>query len=728
MVMEGLSIRFLSDLPVQGQLLLDCSHDPWLVLLSYVIATIGSLSTLTITKHLEQVHRRSMRLIWGLVGGLCLAGGIWSMHFIGMLAFQAPVVIHYHLATTALSLLVALAAALLALYCMSMAQAGLGRQLLAALIIGLGITAMHYSGMAAIRSPAHAYYHGGLFSLSILIAISASFAALLIDRYVRGGSPRQQRWMRCCAALVMGAAIAAMHYTGMAALNLVVPDGTPLQLRSADNSLQLGLIVASITLLILGLSLAAAWIGHKLDDKDRDLQRVNSLLVQLDQAKASLEQVAHYDPLTELLNRRGFNRVFAAALEEHAVTNRSLAVMFLDVDHFKRINDSLGHDAGDELLRMVAQRIRLALRERDIIARFGGDEFCVVASLDSNADPRALANRMLEQMKEPISLAGRKIVMTTSVGISLFPQDGSNADELLKHADLALYQSKGSGRNVVHFFNPHLKQKASYELQLEEDLRLALQQDSGLLLYYQPIIDLRSGALSKLEALVRWHHPQHGLLTPDRFIAIAEANGFIDLLDHWVLRSACLDLNNLEHMGYSGLKIAVNCSALNLGTDQLPGRIEQLLRSTHCPAHCLELEVTESALLSNINRAIGLLESIRALGLSLSIDDFGTGYSSLAYLRRLPLDTLKIDRSFIQDVVNSSPDREIVHAIIAMAHALHLKVVAEGVETVEQLAFLQERGCDQVQGYLFSKPVPLAEIISLFPPHYRPLERVASGS
>nr|WP_024309036.1 EAL domain-containing protein [Pseudomonas sp. P818] len=726
--MEGFSIRFLVDLPEQGQLLLDCRHDPWLVALSYVIASVGSLSTLTIARHLEQVQRRSMRLVWGLLGGLCLAGAIWSMHFIGMLAFQAPVAISYDLAITILSLLVALGAALLALYYMAMPRPGLSRQLLAAVIIGLGISAMHYSGMAAIRSAAQAYYHGGLFTLSIVIAISASFAALLLNRYVRHGSQKRQRWMMVSAALVMGAAIASMHYTGMAALNLLVPEGTPLQLRSADNSVQLVLIVASITLLILSLSLAAAWIGRKLDDKERDLQRVNTLLVQLDQAKASLEQVAHFDPLTELLNRRGFNRVFAATLEEHAVTGRTLAVMFLDVDHFKRINDSLGHDAGDELLRVVAQRIRGALRERDIIARFGGDEFCVVASLDSSADPRALAARMLEQMKEPISLAGRRIVMTSSVGISLFPQDGSSAEELLKHADLALYQSKGSGRNVVHFFNPHLKQKASYELQLEEDLRQTLLQDNGLLLYYQPIIDLRSGALSKLEALVRWHHPQHGLLTPERFIAIAEANGFIDQLDNWVLRRACLDLNALEQMGYPGLKIAVNCSALNLANDQLPGRIEQLLDTTRCPAHCLELEVTESALLSNINRAIGILENIRSLGLSLSIDDFGTGYSSLAYLRRLPLDTLKVDRSFIQDVANSSQDREIVHAIIAMAHALHLKVVAEGVETAEQLAFLQQRDCDQVQGYLFSKPVPLEEILARFPPHYRPLERVAARS
>lgn len=724
--MEWLGIRFLAQLPDQSQMLLDCSHDPWLVVLACLVATAGGLGTLAIVEHLDQVQRHSLRLAWGLVGGLCLAGGIWSMHFIGMLAFRAPLTIHYDLATTLLSLLVALAAALLAFYCMAQRNAGLGRRTLAAVIIGLGIAAMHYSGMAAMRSVAHIYYHGGLFVLSVAIAIAASLVAQLLAHYRRTSNARLRQWLKYSAGLVMGAAITSMHFTGMAALRLVVPQGVTLQQQAADNSQQLGLIVAGITLLIVSLSLAAAWANRKLDDKERDLQRVNSLLVQLDQAKASLEQVAHFDPLTELLNRRGFNRVFAATLEEHSVTGRSLAVMFLDIDHFKRINDTLGHAAGDELLRVIAQRIRDALRERDLIARFGGDEFCVVASLDSNAAPRALAQRLLEQMKEPIELAGRRIVMTTSIGISLFPHDADSADELLKHADLALYQSKGSGRNVMHFFNPHLKQKASFELQLEEDLRQALQQDNALTLFYQPIIDLRSGTLHKLEALVRWHHPRHGLLTPDRFIAIAEANGFIDLLDDWVLRRACRDLCDLERRGYPRLKVAVNCSALNLANDQLPGRIAQILQGTRCPAQCLELEVTESALLSNINRAISLLESIRALGVSLSIDDFGTGYSSLAYLRRLPLDTLKVDRSFIQDIATSNQDREIVHAIIAMAHALHLKVVAEGVESGEQLTFLQERGCDQVQGYLFSKPLPLEEIVGRFPPHARPLERLVA--
>ncbi|NQD93855.1 EAL domain-containing protein, partial [Pseudomonas sp. CrR25] len=281
---------------------------------------------------------------------------------------------------------------------------------------------------------------------------------------------------------------------------------------------------------------------------------------------------------------------------------------------------------------------------------------------------------------------------------------------LLKHADLALYQSKGSGRNNMQFFSAPLKAKASFELQLEEELRNALHLDQDLLLFYQPILDVHSGKPNKLEALVRWQHPEHGLLSPDRFIGIAEANGFIAELDAWVLRRACRDLALLGDSGYNQLKVAVNCSALNLGREELVQEVRDALHSTGVSPQRLELEVTENALMGNINRAVGLLQQIRELGVSLSIDDFGTGYSSLAYLKRLPLDTLKIDRSFIQDVPSSHQDMEIIQAIIGMAHTLHLKVVAEGVETPQQLEFLQEHGCDFVQGYLLSRPLPLAQL------------------
>jgi diguanylate cyclase (GGDEF)-like protein len=724
-MMDGLGIRFIADLPDSQQVILLCSHETWLVLLSYLIATLGSFITLTIASHCATNPRRGMQLSWQLIGGLCLAGGIWSMHFIGMLAFQTPIAVSYDLPMTLFSLLVALVAGIIAVRVMTESEPTLAQQTAAAIVVGLGICAMHYSGMAALRGSAHIYYDARLFSLSIVIAIGASFAALKLAQYIHGAAQRKKRWLKYAAALAMGAAITSMHYTGMAALNLVVSAPTDLPLRSADNSLQLLVVVAGLTLLVLGLSLTAAWAGRKLEEKDRDLQRVNALLVQLDQAKDSLELIAHYDPLTEQLNRRGFSRAFNAALAEHRGNGRGLAVMFLDVDHFKRINDSLGHDAGDELLRIVAKRIRSAMREADIVARLGGDEFCVIASLENSAVPQTLAQRLLERMKEPIKVAGRNMVMTTSIGISVFPQDGDSVEELIKHADLALYQAKDAGRNTLHFYSHSLTQKASLELQLEEDLRQALVKGEQLQLFYQPIIDLHSGQMVKLEALVRWQHPQQGLLSPDRFIGIAEANGFIDQLDDWVLRQAASDLQRLSEQGYSTLKVTVNCSAMNFGNNQLPERVEQVLSQFQCNQR-LELELTESALLTSIDKAISKLERIRALGVSIAIDDFGTGYSSLAYLRRLPLDTLKIDRSFIHDIASSNQGRQIVQAIIAMARALNLCVVAEGVETVAQLGVLQEQGCDQVQGYLFSKPRSLGQICADYPPHCAALQLACS--
>ncbi|XDY96650.1 putative bifunctional diguanylate cyclase/phosphodiesterase [Pseudomonas benzenivorans] len=465
------------------------------------------------------------------------------------------------------------------------------------------------------------------------------------------------------------------------------------------------------------------------EHKVREQLQVSTLISQLDLARASLQQVAQFDSLTELLNRQGLDEALGEKIQAHRQQGTPLAVMFLDIDHFKRINDSLGHAAGDEMLRVLAERINGVLRDKDVIARFGGDEFCVVASLSDNEEARHLAQRLLLRIKEPVVLDGRSIVMTSSIGISLFPKDGESCEELIKHADLALYQSKGSGRNNAQFFSTPLKTKASFELQLEEELRNALQQDRGLLLHYQPILDLDSGQVSKLEALVRWQHPQHGLLSPERFIGIAEANGFIAELDAWVLHRACRDLRLLAETGYPQLRVAVNCSALNLGRTDLPQEVRDALASSGVAAQRLELEVTENALMGNINLAADLLQQMRELGVSLSIDDFGTGYSSLAYLKRLPLDTLKIDRSFIQDVPTSRQDMEIIQAVIGMAHTLHLKVVAEGVETPQQLAFLREHGCDYLQGYLLSQPLPLLQLLEFLhqqPTSGEPLPRLSN--
>nr|WP_281355033.1 bifunctional diguanylate cyclase/phosphodiesterase [Pseudomonas izuensis] len=710
--MEWLGLHFITELPESGQVILNCIHDPFLVLLAYLVACAGSFATLDMAERVAHAENAASRRLWRWVGAGCLAGGIWAMHFIGMLAFQAPVNVHYLLPITLVSLLIALLTSWLAMHTLSRPALNFWQCLKASVWIGLGIATMHYVGMSALRSQAMVYYQPTMFALSILVAIAASLAALLLASYLRNGVGMFHQLLKYGASLVLGTGIISMHFTGMAAFNLVLPSGSLLTQPGENNHLQLGLTVAVMTLLIIGSCISAALADKKLQHKEHDLQRVNSLLSQLDQARMSLQQVAHFDPLTNLTNRRGFNQLFAEKLSEKTHAGGMLAVLFLDIDHFKRINDSLGHDAGDELLKVLASHIKGSVRSHeDVVARFGGDEFCMLINLNDREEARHMAQRIMQKMKEPIELAGRRMVMTTSIGISLFPDDGKTCDELLKNADLALYQSKGSGRNGLNFFSANLKARATLELQLEEELRNALREDTGLMLYYQPIYDLKTGEVSKLEALIRWQHPVHGFLAPDRFIPIAEANGLITELDNWVLRKACVDLAELSYQGCEALKIAVNCSPLSLAREELAGQIEQALRSTGVAPQRLELEVTENALMGNIADTLVQLRQIRALGVSLSIDDFGTGYSSLAYLKRLPLNTLKIDRSFIQDIPKSTQDMEIVQAIIAMAHTLHLEVVTEGVETFEQYQFLECHGCDFVQGYLLSRPVPLVELL-----------------
>ena len=709
--MEWLGLPFITGLPDSGQVILSCTHNPFLVLLAYVVACVGSFAMLDMAERVDHAQKAESRRLWSLTGTACLAGGIWAMHFIGMLAFQAPVEIHYALPITLASLLIALLASWLVMLTLSQAQQTLWRYVRASVCIGLGIAAMHYVGMGAMRSEAADYFEPTLFTLSVLIAMLAGLAALLIARQLRGGMGLPHQLKKYTASLVLGAGLFSMHFTGMAAFNMVLPAGSVLTPPGENDHLQLGLTLAVMTLLIIGSSISAALADKKLQHKEHDLQRVNALLSQLDQARMSLQQVAHYDALTNLVNRRGFNQLFAEKLSEKTKEGGMLAVVFLDIDHFKRINDSLGHDAGDELLKVLAGHIKSSVRSHeDVVARFGGDEFCILIGLHDREEARQMAQRIMMKMKEPIELAGRRMVMTTSIGISLFPEDGSTCEELLKNADLALYQSKGNGRNGLNFFSANLKTRATLELQLEEELRHALRENTGLMLYYQPIFDLKTGLVSKLEALVRWQHPVHGLLSPERFITIAEANGLIAELDNWVLRKACEDLSELSRQGCEALRIAVNCSPLNLAREELADEIEQALRVAGVAPQRLELEVTENALMGNIANTLVLLRQIRALGVSLSIDDFGTGYSSLAYLKRLPLNTLKIDRSFIQEIPESTQDMEIVQAIIIMAHTLHLQVVTEGVETLEQYEFLERYGCDFVQGYLLSRPVPLAEL------------------
>ncbi|MFJ3369199.1 putative bifunctional diguanylate cyclase/phosphodiesterase [Pseudomonas sp. NPDC086251] len=597
--MEWLGLHFTTQLPESGQVILNCAHNPFLVLLAYVVACAAGFATLDMTERVGHADNAASQRRWRWVGAGCLAGGIWAMHFISMLAFQAPIDIQYQLPITLTSLLFALTASWLAMHTLSHPRLNFWQYLRAAVWIGLGIAIMHYVGMAAMRSNATAYYQPVLFALSIVIAIGASLAALLVSSHLRDGSGALHQLLKYTASLVLGAGIVSMHFTGMAALDLVLPDNSLQPLPGDNNHLQLGVTVAVMILLIIGSSISAALADKKLQNKECDLQRVNTLVGQLDQARLSLQQMAHYDALTNLINRRGFNQIFAERLIEKTNDGGMLAVMFLDIDHFKRVNDSLGHAAGDELLKALASHIKGSVRSHeDVVARFGGDEFCILIGLRDRDEARHLAQRIMLKMQEPIELSGRRMVITTSIGISLFPEDGKTCEELLKNADLALYQSKGNGRNGLHFFRQDMKARATREHPLEEELRQALHANTGLMLYYQPILDLKTGQVSKLEALVHWQHPVLGLLAPDRFIAIAEANGLIAELDNWVLRKACEDLGELSRHGSEELKIIVKCSPLNLTRAAFADEVKHALRAAGMAQHRIELEVTENALVA----------------------------------------------------------------------------------------------------------------------------------
>ena len=431
------------------------------------------------------------------------------------------------------------------------------------------------------------------------------------------------------------------------------------------------------------------------------------------QAEEKVRFVASHDALTALPNRVMFAQRLDHALAQAQRHGRRLAVLFIDLDRFKVINDTLGHDFGDRLLREVARRLSAALRQSDTVARLGGDEFVVL--LEDISDPMyvaAVAQKLIAALAEGYLLADREYHVTASVGASTYPDDAADAQALLKNADIAMYRAKEQGRNTFQFYSSHLNLHSVQRLNLESGLRRALERDE-LVLHYQPQVDLRSGRITGVEALVRWRHPELGLLPPGRFIAIAEETGVIVPIGEWVVKSACTAQRAWIDSGLAPLRIAVNLSARQFLRGDLPRDIRNVLGATGCDPACLELEITESMVMEDPERVVALLQQIREIGVRVAIDDFGTGHSSLAYLKRFPVDNLKIDRSFVSDIPADRGDAAITQAVIAMGHSLGMRVIAEGVETRAQHDFLLAQNCDEYQGYFFSKPLPEPELRAL---------------
>jgi len=426
-----------------------------------------------------------------------------------------------------------------------------------------------------------------------------------------------------------------------------------------------------------------------------------------------LERQANYDGLTGLPNRHLFHDRLKQAVFAQRNT-KSIAVVFIDLDHFKVINDSLGHNFGDEVLRHVGERLLSAVRDGDTVARLGGDEFVLILSDQTREEVifRTM-RRLIGKVGEPMIVGDRELNITCSAGISLYPQDGPDVQTLLKNADAAMYRAKSVGRNTFQFFTAEMNELANERLSMEQALRRAIERDE-LLLHYQPRLNLLTGEVDAVEALVRWMHPVRGLTYPDRFISLAEETGLIVPIGEWVLRTACEQGRDWRRAGFRPV-ISVNLSARQLWGGGLVRLVGDVIAETGMSEQ-LELELTESMVMHDAENVIATMQGLKALGVRLSVDDFGTGYSSLSYLKRLPLTALKIDGSFVRDISSGAPDEGLIaKAIISLAHSLHLRVIAEGVETEEQRAFLKAHACDEIQGYLVSRPVAAVECIRFFP-------------
>jgi diguanylate cyclase (GGDEF)-like protein len=426
---------------------------------------------------------------------------------------------------------------------------------------------------------------------------------------------------------------------------------------------------------------------------------------QLLAASEQIEHLAYHDVLTGLPNRNLFLDHLRLALALAEREGRQVAVLFLDLDRFKTINDSLGHASGDELLRTVADRLRACLRQGDTVARLGGDEFTILLpEVAAEQDAVRVAEKLLDRIRQPMVLQSREIVVTGSIGLSRFPEDGDAPEELVKKADVAMYQAKQVGRDGYQLYLPSMDAGALERLSLENDLRRALANEE-LCLFYQPILDSHTGRIEAVEALLRWQHPQRGLMGPGEFLWIAEPSGLTTPIDFWALRTACQEICSWLRDG-AHVRVAVNLSARSFQQPDLVERVQNVLEETGLPAALLELEITETLAMQNAEVSLSILRGLKDLGVRIAIDDFGTGYSSLSYLRTFPIDTLKIDESFVRSLNVGDVHAEIPAAMIALAHSLDIRVVGEGVEEEVQWLILREQGCDEVQGFLFSRPIP----------------------
>lgn len=709
-------------------------YDPLLVLLSLIVAVLAASVALDLAARVVASRGRRTARYWLAGGAVSMGTGIWTMHFIGMLALRMPVAMSYDVGITLLSLLVAVLASGFALRIISRSTLGLGMLLGAGALMGLAIAGMHYLGMAAMEVHAPIRYRPLLVAASIAIAIVASVFALRTAFALRAETMFSAFGRKAGSAAAMGLAISGMHYVGMAAA--VLP---PVMLHpTADQGLDatmLAVIVGCFTLLLLAttlvLSMVDAHFAVRAAGHVRDLRQVNAALAsqaaELAQANTQLHDeveermrsearasyVAAHDALTALPNRARFSELLQQSLVTNAGGRRSLAVMFIDLDRFKEINDTLGHAAGDALLIEIARRLRGCIGAGDRVARLGGDEFVIlVPDVDDPERIAAVADAMLATLVEPYATLGQEFHVTASIGISRHPADGEDERTLMRHADVAMYRAKADGKNRYRFYHPAMDEHALARLTLETSLRHAIERDE-FLLHYQPKVDAASGRIVGVEALLRWRHPAQGVVLPGAFLALAEETGLVVPIGRWVLRTACRQHAAWRAQGLPAVGMSVNLSARQFADDHLLRDVVDILSDTGMDPTLLELEVSERTLMQHVDRAIDTLSGLAHVGVRIAIDGFGTGYAALSTLGGFRIHTIKIDRAALAGRRDPGSGHAVTDAIMAMGRALGSNVIAEGVETREQADFLRARACDQLQGFHFREAMPADEVGAL---------------
>ena len=650
-------------------------YNYYIVALSAVIAILASYSALSITAKISHSQGKT-RYFWLLAGAFVMGNGVWSMHFVGMLAFHLHATVKYDILLTLLSMLASVISSFIAFYITMPKNINWYKIAIGGFIMGSGIVTMHYMGMAAMIMPLDVSYDKTLWALSALIAFVASYAALFL--FLRFRNQTSASWLKWLSAVIMGFAICGMHYTGMKAANFHAQHGTMGGEVSIDFFLLYGVTVTIF--IILMVSWGAMFI-------DRHV----------------LEKMAYQDTITGLPNRNEMNRFF----DTH-IGKESIGVLFLDLDQFKAINDTLGHNVGDLLVQEVGTRLREFIQHDQQAFRIGGDEFLFIVKHCTQERAEQLAKQILHRVKNVYRIEGNELYITGSIGISIGSIQESDRSVLLKTADTAMYRAKGLGKNQYCIYTEDMGVQEVRKMELEKDLQRAIEQKQFFIVY-QPKWNVKTNQLFGFEALLRWKHPRLGMVSPAEFIPIAEETGLIVPMTRWVLEEACLQCKSWKDQGIMQ-PVSVNLSVRLFQTSNLLEWVQGVLDNAGLEPHFLELEITETMVFYDINDIIRQLESIRQLGVRVSMDDFGTGYSSIGLLDRIPIDALKLDRLFTNDL-DTPGKRAIIHAIILMAENLQLDVIAEGVENEEHIEFLTQLGCYVMQGYFYGKPMQNEEML-----------------